>query len=254
MGVMAAVAGGAIAAGGSIFSGVMGAAASQKQAGAIRYSADKAAETALLLDEKARADLSPFRSLGIESGTIMSEILSGRRNLDDALGDSSLFKWQQSEGERALNRQLTARGLYGSGAGLETLARFNNQLVAEEGTRYWDRLANTTAMGSNAAARMATGTSSTGQSISNMQAQTGMAAAGAIGDAGRSLAGIGTGVANAAMGGLGTWANYQMYQPILSRMAGGSSGPTVSSLNGIGSYSAGGNQFIVNEPSYAMNK
>ena len=54
-----AIAGGA-AAGGSIFSSIFGAAAQKQQAKAIQYSTDKAAETALNLDAKARADVRRF--------------------------------------------------------------------------------------------------------------------------------------------------------------------------------------------------
>ena len=181
---MAILAGGAIGAGGNIFSSIFGAGAAKQQANAIKEAAETASRTALELDNRARADVAPFRKLGLDAGDIVSRIMKGEINLDEALGSSSIFKWQQSEGERAINRELSARGLYGSGAGLETLARFNNQLVAEEGSRYWDRLFNTTTLGANASARMATNTTSTGHSLVDLAEKTGPAAAAAIGDAG----------------------------------------------------------------------
>lgn len=214
MGVIAAAGIGAAASvGGSIFSGIFSSAASQKQAAAIRYSADVAKETALELDKKARADMAPFRKMGVESGELISSILRGEANLDDLLKPSSLFKWQEEQGSRNINRELSARGLYGSGAGLETLARFNRELVADEGERYWNRLFNVTTLGSNAAARMATNTASTGQSVSNMMAQAGMAAAQSEGDAGRALAGIGSDIGAIANRGM---QNY-MYGQLLQR-------------------------------------
>lgn len=219
----AILAGSAIGAGGNIFSSIFGAGAAKQQANAIKEAAETASRTALELDNRARADVAPFRQLGLDASDIVSRIMKGEINLDEALGSSSIFKWQQSEGERAINRELSARGLYGSGAGLETLARFNNQLVAEEGSRYWDRLFNTTTLGANASARMATNTTSIGANVANLQAQAGIARAGAIGDAGRSIASIGPGVAGPVMGGISSMVQYDLYRPLIDRMSGGGS-------------------------------
>ena len=65
---------------------------------------------------------------------------------------------------------------------METLARFSNQLVAEEGARFYDRLFNLTTLGSNAAARTATNTASTGNNLVGTQAQLGLAGAQAQGN------------------------------------------------------------------------
>lgn len=46
--------------------------------------------------------------------------------------NSPQYLYEQELGTRNLNRQLSARGLFNSGAGLEAYDRFNNQLVAEE--------------------------------------------------------------------------------------------------------------------------
>lgn len=214
-----AIIGGAIigtaALGGSIFSGIFGSSAAKKQAEAIGQAALVAERTALTLDSRARQDLAPFRDLGVESADIIGKILRGEVSLDDVLGKSSIFKWQQSEGERALNRQLSLRGLGGSGAGLETLARFNNELVANEGQRYWDRLFNVTTLGSNAAARTATNTTQTGQTLAGIQAQTGVAGAQAQGDVYRSIGTIGQGISQFGAnigGGI-------MYKPLLENMS-----------------------------------
>jgi hypothetical protein len=216
---MAAAIGGsaAIGAGSSIFSGIMGSKGAKAQAREIRYSADKAAETALTLDNRARKDVAPFRDYGVKAGDTLMKFLTGDKELDDILKESSLFKFESELGSRNINRELSARGLYGSGAGLETLARFNNQLVAEEGSRYFDKLFNVASLGANASSHMASNTSATGRSVSNMQAQTGMAAAGAEGDAYRSIGSIGTGVGGAVAGGVNSYAQYQMYKPIIDR-------------------------------------
>jgi hypothetical protein len=201
---MLAVAG-AAQAGGSIFSGIMGSSASKKQAEAIKYAADQARKTALELDDKARADVAPFRQYGIDAGDRLSGILKGDVNLDDAMMGGSLFRWEQAEGERSLNRQLSARGLYGSGAGLETLARFNAQLVGEESMRHWDRLFNMTTLGGNAASHMTTNTSATGRSLADLTMKAGVAEAESRGDSLRSLGSIGPALGKTVAGGSGDY-------------------------------------------------
>jgi hypothetical protein len=234
IGIEAAMAlSGLASAGGNIFSSLFGSDASEEQAEAIRYAADKASQTALDLDEKARGDVAPFRTMGVDAGKIMMDILSGNRSMDDFLKASSLFRFQSDIGSRDINRQLRARGLYGSGAGVEALTRFENQLVAEEGARTFDRLFNVTGLGSNAAARMATNTVSTGQSVANLQVQAGMNEAQARGDAIRSIGNIGPGIAQPFADTVGNLANYNLYKPILDKLAmtgGGGGGRSLSTF------------------------
>lgn len=224
IGIGAAIFGGAaLSAGGSIFSGIMGAKGSKEQAGAIRYSADVASRTALELNERARGDLAPFRGYGVKAGDTLLGMLTGGQDVSSTLRASPLFQWQEQEGSRMLNRQLSARGLQTSGAGLETLARFSNQLMAEEGQRFYDRLYNLTALGGNAAAQMATTTNQTGTSLANLQGQMGMAQAGAIGQQynaygsaiGGTLQGLGGDIAGIPM--------YNASMGLLNRMGGGNS-------------------------------
>ena len=114
--ITAGVIGAGAGIGGSIFSGIMGASGAKKQAEAIRYAADKASATALEFNTRARGDLKPFREFGEEAGKTLSSLLSGKGNLDDILKESSLFKFQSEVGTRGINRELSARGLYGSRA------------------------------------------------------------------------------------------------------------------------------------------
>ena len=204
--------------GGSIFSGIFGASGASKQAAAIRYSADKAAEVAREFDAKARADVAPFREYGIQAGNTLSSILSGARSLDDILKESSLFKFQSELGMRGINRELVARGLYGSGAGLETLARFNSQLVGEEGSRIFDRLFNVTTLGANAAARQATNTAAAGQSIAQNELTAGLGIGQARLNQGAALGSIGTGIAGAVQGGIGDYLGYQLNAPLIQSL------------------------------------
>lgn len=242
IGVGAALLGGAaIGAGGSIFSGIMGASGAQKQAGAIRYAAEQARQTALELDTRARGDVAPFREMGVTAGNTMMSLLTGGGDVSAVTRASPLFQFQSELGMRNINRELSARGLFNSGAGLETLQRFNNQLVGEEADRLFGRLFNVTAMGENAAARMATGTVATGNSVAGMQANAGIAQGGAIANQYNAIGqGIGGGF-NAIAGGLSNYAQYQMYQPLMQRLAGG--GATGGGGNLFAGASGGNMQF-----------
>lgn len=95
-----------VGAGGSIFSSLLGASGTSKSAAAIRYAADQASKTALELNARSRADLKPFRDLGVQSGQMLSDIYSGKANLDQLFKSSSLYQFESDYGTRALNRQL----------------------------------------------------------------------------------------------------------------------------------------------------
>lgn len=174
----AMVGGTAASVGGSIFSGLMGSSAASKQAEAIRLAGergasdilgavDKSNATAREFNDTARGDLSPFREFGVKAGTTLTDLLMGGGNVANMLKASPLFNFQSEMGTQNINRQLAARGLYGSGAGLQTLAQFNDQLVGEEGQRLTDRLFNLTQLGGNAANSMASMTNNTGLNMSN---------------------------------------------------------------------------------------
>lgn len=159
----------ALTAGSSIFSSILGASGAKKSAEAIRYAADKASQTALELNARARKDVAPFRDLGVKSGTMISDLFSGKTNISDIYKQSSLYDFESELGTRALNRQLSARGMYGSGAGLESLALFDKSLVAEAGNRFFDRLFESTKIGANAAGGMAQNTTTTGNNLADIR-------------------------------------------------------------------------------------
>jgi len=218
----AAIAGSAaLGAGGSIFSSIMDASGAEKSAEAIRYGADKASQTALKLNARSRADLKPFRDLGVQSGQMLSDIYSGKANLDRLFKSSSLYRFESDYGTWALNRQLSARGQYNSGAGLESLALFDKSLVAEQGDSHFNKLMGTTNLGENAAAQTASNATATGNTVAGIQAQAGVG----IGQAYQSQDGAygvaGTWAANAVQGDVNNWTNYLLYNPVLQRLAQG---------------------------------
>lgn len=202
---------------GSIAGGVLGASGASKAAAAQGRAAEIARQTALELDDRARKDMSPFRDLGITAGNQLEQIIAGNAKLDDLFKGSSLYDWQSEMGTRGINRQLKARGMYNSGAGLETLAMFEKGLVAEEGAKWWDKLFNTTALGSNAAAKMATGTTQTGATLADLGLKSSIAQGGAIANQYNALAGIPQGI----VGGIGQGVQYSLYKPYLDKLASG---------------------------------
>lgn len=58
----------------------------------------------------------------------------------DLFKKSPLYRYQEKEGTKAINRQLKARGLYRSSYGANTLSQFYNKLLAEGTERQLDRL------------------------------------------------------------------------------------------------------------------
>jgi len=195
----------ALQAGGSIFSGIMGKSAAKKQAEAIRIAADTA-------NAAAAGELRSFRERGDTAGGMLADLLSGKLNPDAAIKASSLFKFQEQEGSKALNRQLKARGLYGSGAGLEALQKFENQLVGEEGDKQYSRLFQLSEQGRMAGAQIAANDIVTGQ------LKAGIGGVLAAGD-NAFAQGIG-GALNAVAGGGMQYMNYKMLEPILAKLGG----------------------------------
>lgn len=79
------------------------------------------------------------------------------------LEDSPLYSWRMGEFTDEMNKQLRARGLFNSGAGLAALTKGYNQIGAEEGDKKWDRLAYLSTSGLNAGSM----TGNLGQSAAN---------------------------------------------------------------------------------------
>ncbi len=242
--VALAIGGGtAMSAGGSIFSGLMGSSAAKKQAAAIRQAGDVGANSILQavtdanakagqMNDVARGDLSPFRDMGVRAGTSLTDLLMGGGNVGSMLKASPLFNFQSQMGTQAINRQLAARGLYGSGAGLQTLSQFNDQLVGEEGQRLVDRLFNMTQLGQNSATNMASMTSSMGQfmggnifngglNAANMRYNGTVGQANALANSQQMLGKMGQSLFDTAAGGLSQFGNFQMMQPILNGLMSG---------------------------------
>jgi hypothetical protein len=214
------IAGGAAAgAVGNIFSSIFGASSAKQQAGAIRDAANIASQTALTINNRTRADLQPFRDVGSSAAQQFSDLLSGKADLSGLIQASVPYQFAQTMGTRDINRQLAARGQYNSGAGLETLAKFNADIESQIGRDYMGQVFNLASLGENAAAQ--TGQAATAAAGQVAQAQT----AGAANAADASLTGTkyltsgASGAFGSVASGLQSYGQYQFYKPILDQIS-----------------------------------
>jgi hypothetical protein len=234
---------GALAQGaGGIFGGIFGSSAAKKQAEAIKHAANVARQTALELNERGWKEFggytdrfaAPIFNRGNQAGQSLMDMLTTGK-LPYEVQASDLFRFESNLGQRDIKRQLKARGLYGSGAGLEALGRFETELVAKEGQRHYDRLfsgfTELSRQGLQAgnqavagATSMATSTSALGGSLADMQAQTGMAAAKARAEGTRSLAEIPQSILGAGANFAGGMMQYDLFKPMIDKMLGQSTG------------------------------
>jgi hypothetical protein len=213
------MAGGAVAGmGGSIFSGIMGKSAAKKQEESIRQAQEKATGAVQKYSDQAQGWLRSFRERGDTASQSIEDILAGKLNLDDMVQSSSLFKFQQQEGERGINRQLRARGMYGSGAGLETLARFESQLVGEEGERYMSRLFDMSKQGLSAGSQLSSQDMATGKTLADLFMRSGETIGQARAGGDLAMGQMGQGIAGAVQGGLTTGLQYHMMAPMIEAM------------------------------------
>lgn len=227
---------------GSVFSGVLGSSGAKKQGEAIRYAADQGRKTALELNAQARADVAPFRELGVEAGARISDIISGRKSSSDTYKASSLYDFQSELGTKAINKQLAAKGMSGSGAGLETLALFDKSLVAEEGERYFNKLFGTTQLGANAAAQSASNTTSTGNTVANLTTQAGIAQGGAVANQYNALAGAAQGSAGAVRTGVSDFLTMSYLDRFFPPTSGGGGTPSGIPYDTVNIRGTGGGQ------------
>lgn len=227
--------------GGSIFGGLFGGSAEKRRANSIYNAGMKGADDILAASRRgvdkasaytdmARGDLSPFRDMGVEAGGSLMDMLLGG-DVSAMLKASPLFNFQSELGTRNINRELAARGLYGSGAGLVSLAKFNAQLTGEEGQRLTDRLFGLTQLGANSASNMADMTNRAGLSMADMiygggvnaanmryNATVGAANATSLGD--RMLADMGQNIFNTVGSGFKAFGEYELYKPVMDSMVG----------------------------------
>lgn len=193
-----------------IGAGLIGAGATaygaNKAASAQTNAANLAAQTSMNMYNTTRGDLAPFRAIGGQAATQLGTQLKDLTtpisvNPQDFL-NSDMYKFLQTQGERAVTNSAAARGLGTSGAALKGSAAFESGLNAQQWqqnfnnqvtnqTNAYNRLKGLVDTGENAAAQ--TGTAGTAAANTTAGAQVGAgnaqaAAANATGGAVSNLA------------------------------------------------------------------
>jgi len=195
IGTGAAILGSALIGGGTaLFGASQSASASRSAASAQVAAADRASATQLQMYNQTRGDLQPFMQAGMGAQNQLSRLygLNGGRPDFSGFTQSPDYQFTFDEGQRALNRQLGARGQLISGNALKAATRFGQGMASQQFGNYFDRLLRMTSVGQSAAA----GTASAGMGAANGMAGAQMGAGNA------QAAGI-VGGANAWNGALG---------------------------------------------------
>lgn len=135
----------------SIVSGIAGASATKSAASTSASATKESTKLSIQSTEKlfnqAVKALQPYIDAGYRglaafettpSGADVSELPSTTIDFEFDPEDQ-IYKTQQEEGEKAINRALAARGLYSSRAGVNALADFNRKLIADETQNQYSR-------------------------------------------------------------------------------------------------------------------
>jgi hypothetical protein len=199
-----AVAGGAIAAGGSIIGGAA-------QAKAVTKAQKLANDYQREAREVARGDFAPYRLQG-ENALKQVGALSGANGLEQqtnamaAFTNSPTYQWQKQEGLAAVDAGAASRGLLRSGATLRAEQTLSNNLAQQGFQTYYNNLLGLAQIGQASAA---------GSASASMQSGAGMAQTAA--SAGSSLASIygnmASGVGNSIQQGIQNY-QYQRQNPL----------------------------------------
>lgn len=203
IGLTTAIVGGAAIAGAATVGGSALAAHAQSKA------AKKANATQMAMQDQVRGDLSPFRSAGVDATnqlmSRMGEFTSPLSMTQDQLEKTPGYQFTKTQGLKAVNNALGARGLLNSGAVMKGAADFTTGLADKTyldqfnmdqtlKQNNYNRLLQASQLGENAAAQTgAFGTQAATQvgqntiGAGNAQAGAFMAGANAIGSAASSI-------------------------------------------------------------------
>lgn len=170
---LAPIIGGAVAAGGSIAGSVIGSnAAAGAQKDAAGQAADVQRETLAQQNrmyEQGRADMQPWMESGRSSlGELLQQMQGGQfdKGFDPSqLANDPGYQFRMQQGQQALERSASARGMLNSGGALKSLARYSQGVASDEfgnawgrhqtdNTNRYNRLANMAGLGQTAAQSM----------------------------------------------------------------------------------------------------
>lgn len=195
---------GAISAGSSLFGSLFGA---NKAANAQVKAAQIAADTQLKMYEQGRQDLAPWRGAGGGAVGQMSELLQPGGWADQQYDPAQFaqdpgYQFRLAEGQKALERSASARGMTLSGGALKSLEGYSQGMASQEyGKAYerwnnqrlqkWNMLQGVANMGMGAAGSTVQAGANAANQISDAQMGAGNAQAGAWMNMGNTISGAG---------------------------------------------------------------
>lgn len=100
--------------------------ATDEAMGMVGEAGDKSRDLILEMMEKGIEEYAPYKEAGLEA---LGEI---RKDVARPLGESPFYKFQQEQGQKAIDMAFAARGGFGSGAAVEAKADFQMGLGAQE--------------------------------------------------------------------------------------------------------------------------
>jgi hypothetical protein len=208
MGIAGAIVGGAVIGGVGTAIGASSAAHAQENA------ADKASATQLQMYNQTRSDLAPYQAFGQQGGNqLMARLgdLTQPFSMTQAqLEQTPGYQFNLSQGLKATNNALGARGLLNSGAVMKGAASYatgladstyQNQFNMDQAqkTNAYNKLLGVTQLGENAAAQTGAYGTQTAQQIGQNTIGAGNAAAASYNAMGSAVGNIGNSIGNAAL-------------------------------------------------------
>jgi hypothetical protein len=153
-----------------------------------------------------RADLEPWRTSGVNALATINKLTTPGNQLNQAMLDPG-YAFRQSEGEQAINRAASARGLYNSGGTMKALDRYNQDYATGEFGNVFNRLSNVAGLGQTATNTGINASQNYGSQVSNNLIGAGSARASGY-----------VGGANALTGSATNYLNYTNQNALLDRM------------------------------------
>lgn len=198
--------------GSAVVGGAVQAYSASKASDAQQQAALTAANTQLNMYNTTRSDLAPYRAIGQTGADLMTSKINQLTtpisvNPQDFI-NSDMYKFAQTQGERAITNTSAARGLGTSGAALKGSAafesglnlqnwqqNFNNQVTNQ--TNAYNRLKGLIDTGETAAVQTGQAATTTGQGVAGAQIAGGNAAAAGYNAVGSSASNIANAVPSA---------------------------------------------------------
>jgi hypothetical protein len=206
--ILAPIIGGAIAGGGSAVAGAVG---SANAAAAQEKTVNDAMSQQKAMWEQQRADQAPWLAAGRTSlADLMEQMQAGsfNTNVDPSqMANDQGYQFRMAEGQKALERSASARGMLASGGALKSLSRYSQGLASDEfqniyarnqseNTNRFNRLASLSGIGQASA-----------QNLGALGAQNSAQMSGLYGALGNAQSAGAMGMANAISGGFQSLGN-----------------------------------------------